>query len=75
MTIPEPSPIMPPPVIHMTREQLFAWRDSLCLSKNRAAKLLGVARNTYAAYESGKHPIPRYILLACGAISQGKEAA
>jgi DNA-binding XRE family transcriptional regulator len=65
---------MPPPVIHMTKEQLFTWRDSMCLSKNRAAKLLGVARNTYAAYESGRHPIPRYIWLACGAISR-QEAA
>jgi transcriptional regulator with XRE-family HTH domain len=59
----------------MTADQLYAWRLASHFSKRRAAILLGVARNTYAAYESGKHPIPRYIMLACGAISQGQEAA
>jgi len=66
---------MPPPTIHMTKEDLYSWRLGECLSKNRAAKLLGIARNTYAAYESGRHPIPRYIPLACGAISRQQEAA
>lgn len=67
--------IPPPPTIHMTKEDLFTWRMTERLSKRRAASILGVARNTYAAYESGRHPIPRYIMLACGAISQRPEAA
>jgi transcriptional regulator with XRE-family HTH domain len=67
--------IYPPPTIHMTREELFNWRMSERISKRRAAIYLGVARNTYAAYESGRHPIPRYIMLACSAISRQPEAA
>jgi transcriptional regulator with XRE-family HTH domain len=67
--------IYPPPTIHMTKEELYLWRMSERISKRRAAIILGVARNTYAAYESGRHPIPRYIWLACGAISQRPEAA
>jgi len=67
--------IYPPPTIHMTKEDLFTWRMTERLSKRRAASILGVARNTYAAYESGRHPIPRYIWLACGAISRQPEAA
>jgi transcriptional regulator with XRE-family HTH domain len=61
--------IYPPPIIHMTREDLYLWRVSQCISKRRAAIILGVARNTYAAYESGRHPIPRYIWLACERVS------
>jgi transcriptional regulator with XRE-family HTH domain len=66
---------MPPPTIHMTKEQLYAWRLTEHLSKRKAALLLGIARNTYAAYESGRHPIPRYIMLSCGVISRKPEAA
>lgn len=66
---------MPPPQIHMTKEQLFCWRMGERLSKRRAASILGVARNTYAAYEAGRHPIPRYIMLACVTISAKPEAA
>ena len=66
---------MPPPQIHMTKEQLFCWRMGERLSKRKAALVLGLARNTYAAYETGKHPIPRYIMLACATISTRPEAA
>jgi transcriptional regulator with XRE-family HTH domain len=59
----------------MTREELFNWRMQERLSKRKAAIVLGVARNTYAAYESGRHPIPLYIFLACSAISQRQQAA
>jgi DNA-binding XRE family transcriptional regulator len=68
-------PIMPPPVIHMTKEELFNWRMAERLSKRKAALLLGVARNTFASYEAGRHMIPRYIMLACQAISAEKIAA
>jgi transcriptional regulator with XRE-family HTH domain len=66
---------MPPPVVHMTPEQLYAWRLAERLSKRKAASVLGVARNTYASYETGRHPIPRYIMLACVTISAKPEAA
>ncbi len=67
--------IPPPPIIHMTPEELYAWRMANNLSKREAASALGVARNTFRAYEMGKHLIPRYIALACQAISTAKMAA
>jgi transcriptional regulator with XRE-family HTH domain len=67
--------IHPPPIIHMTKEELYLWRMSERISKRRAAIILGVARNTYAAYESGRHPIPRYIWLACAQVSQSLDKA
>ncbi|RJG43730.1 helix-turn-helix transcriptional regulator [Mesorhizobium sp. DCY119] len=44
---------------------LIAWRNSLDLSQNRAAKALGVARQSLIEYEAGRRPIPKYIWLAC----------
>ncbi len=67
--------LMPPPTIYMTPEQLASWRLGLYLSKRQAAAALGVARNTYRAYEMGKHPIPRYIWLATTTISASRQAA
>lgn len=66
---------MPPPVIYMTPEQLYAWRISETLSKRQAATALGVARNTYRAYEMGKYPIPRYIWLATITVSASRMVA
>lgn len=67
--------IYPPPTIYMTPEQIMAWRHGLMLSKRQAAAALGVARNTYRAYEMGKYPIPRYIWLATVQISADRNAA
>jgi DNA-binding XRE family transcriptional regulator len=53
----------------MTPAELIQWRTSIALSKREAAEALGLARNTFRAYESGKQPIPRYIELAVKAVS------
>lgn len=55
----------------MTPESLIAWRTRLGLKKAGAARALGVSRNSYAAYEDGARPIPRYVALACAAIAFG----
>lgn len=67
--------IMPPPTIYMTPEDLITWRHGLNLSKREAANALGLARNTYRAYEIGKYRVPRYIWLATLSISAMKAAA
>lgn len=53
----------------MTPDELIQWRTSIALSKREAAEALGLARNTFRAYETGKQPIPRYIELAVKALS------
>jgi len=56
----------------VTPASLIAWRERLGIrSQAAAARMLGVARNTYAGYESGSQPIPLYIALACAAIAFG----
>ena len=62
--------IPPPPMIYMTPEDLYSWRTAHNLSKREAAAALGIARNTLRCYESGRHVIPKYIMLACDKISQ-----
>jgi DNA-binding XRE family transcriptional regulator len=52
----------------MTPDELIQWRTSVALSKRKAAEALGLARNTFRAYETGKQPIPRYIELAVKAV-------
>ncbi len=53
----------------MTPDELIQWRTSVALSKRKAAEALGLARNTFRAYETGKQPIPRYIELAVRAVA------
>lgn len=67
--------IMPPPTIYMAPEALTAWRHGLKLSKREAAMALGIARNTFRAYEIGRYPIPRYIWLATISLSAMRDAA
>lgn len=64
-----------PPTIHMTPEAFRSWRHSLRFSKREAAAALGLARNTVAAYEFGRHPIPQYVMLACQQLSAIRQAA
>lgn len=54
----------------MTPDELIQWRTSVALSKRQAAEALGLARNTFRAYETGKQPIPRYIELAVKAVTK-----
>lgn len=54
----------------MTADELIQWRTSVALSKRKAAEALGLARNTFRAYETGKQPIPRYIELAVKAVTK-----
>lgn len=49
----------------MSGEQLRAWRERLGYNATKAAEALGCHRNAIAGWESGKHPIPKYIELAC----------
>lgn len=53
----------------MTPASLTAWRNGLHLNKVEAAEALGCSRNALADWEAGKYPIPRYIALACAALS------
>jgi len=55
----------------MTAASLKSWRERLGLNKSGAAAALGLARNTYAAYEEGRAEIPLYVALACAAIAYG----
>jgi len=57
----------------MTPASLIAWRDRLHLNRVEAAAALGISRETLRFYEAGKHPIPRYIALACAAVALGIE--
>jgi DNA-binding XRE family transcriptional regulator len=59
----------------MTAEAITAWRERLGFNRSEAARALGVARNTYAAYEAGTVRIPLYIALACAAIACGLRPA
>lgn len=53
-------------------DTLLSWRSRLGLSKPKAAAALGMSRTTYDAYESGKHKIPLYVLLACKCVLIGE---
>ena len=55
----------------MTPDTLTAWRSRLGLNRSEAAVALGLSRNGYTRYETGKAPIPLYIALACAALEWG----
>jgi len=64
----------------MTNEEIKNWRKSLNLTQAEAAERLGVTRRGYQMYEAGVRNddgrpviIPKYIALACAAISAGLE--
>lgn len=52
----------------MNHERLRSWRDSLSLTQEQAAELLGVHRVTYTRWETGILPIKERVLLACSAV-------
>ena len=49
----------------MNYEYLKKWRNSLGITQEKAAELLGVHRVTYANWELGAKLIPKAIILAC----------
>jgi transcriptional regulator with XRE-family HTH domain len=55
----------------MTPTDLISWRERLGWRRAEAARRLGLARNTYCAYESGHVRIPLYVALACAALAFG----
>ena len=62
----------------MTPEQFRAWRKGLKLKQKEAAELLGLKKRMIQYYETGtregkKVKIPKYIRLACYALSQDIE--
>jgi transcriptional regulator with XRE-family HTH domain len=52
----------------MTPATLLSWRTRLGFNKTEAAKALGLSRNGYDYYETGRHRIPLHIGLACKAL-------
>lgn len=55
----------------MTPADLMQWRATLGISRAEGCRRLGIAPNTWTAYEQGRVPIPRYIALACAAVIRG----
>lgn len=49
---------------------LKAWRNSLNLTQEGAATLLGVHRVTYTRWETGAQPLPKMISMACLSFKQ-----
>jgi transcriptional regulator with XRE-family HTH domain len=48
---------------------LTTWRERFGWSRAEAARQLGCARNSLAAWENGTAEIPKYIALACSALA------
>lgn len=53
----------------MTGKQLRTWRKRMRLKVYEAADRLGVSRATYTRWEADPTPLPKYVGLACSAIS------
>ena len=51
---------------------LASWRARMKWSKAKAARELGISRNSYSAYETGAAPIPVAVLLACKSLLLGE---
>lgn len=57
------------------RVTLGRWQRREGLSDREACRLLGVARNTYAAYRQGRTPMQCDVRLAVAALWRGVEPA
>lgn len=55
----------------MTASAFTAWLERMKFKNKEAAALLGCGINQITRYARGKAKIPRYIALACAAISYG----
>lgn len=63
-------------IVGMSPKQFRHWRKSLGLKQREAAELLGLKKRMIQYYERGERDgkritIPKYIRLACYAISRG----
>jgi uncharacterized protein YbdZ (MbtH family) len=55
--------------------QFIRWRWRYGLSLSEAAAAIGISRRQLAYYASGKHVVPRTVLLACKGWEAEREAA
>lgn len=53
----------------MNPADFTAWRQHLGFNKAEAARRLGLAPNTIAAYETGRADVPTHVALACTALA------
>ena len=53
----------------MTGTELKEWRKRLSLTQAGAAEAIGCGRRSIQQWEKGQYPIPRFIALACSAVS------
>jgi len=63
----ESPPTQQPPA-GRNHEKLRSWRESLALTENEAANLLGVDESAYNGWELGITPIKERVLLACSSV-------
>ncbi|MCP1761960.1 helix-turn-helix domain-containing protein [Bradyrhizobium japonicum] len=52
-----------------TPQSLTEWRQRFGYSQRQAAAAIGCSRGSWAGYEHGEQPIPKYISLAIAALS------
>jgi hypothetical protein len=55
--------------------EFLRWRRRYGLSLSQAAEALGISRRQLAYYASGKHVVPRTVLLACKGWEAEQQAA
>lgn len=65
------APKAEPKVQVVTGEMLTIWRERMGFSQRDACDALGCARGAWQNWEAGRRPVPRYIALACTALSVG----
>ena len=44
----------------MTADSLKAWRERMKFRRYQVADMFGIGRNTYAKYEAGMMPVPKW---------------
>lgn len=57
----------------MTGDKLRAWRKRMDWIQAEAAEALDISLRMFRYYETGEHPVPHAIALACAAIELGIE--
>lgn len=56
-----------------TGAALIAWRARMGFSQRDACEALGCSRGALGHWEQGTHKVPKYIGLACAALTFGAE--